>query len=301
MMFSSCQQEILLEVNWYGVGHLPMRKLVYFILLGIFSCDQPRKANDGIALFQEENTQWLTYEGRVPLDEKAYLYIELSISYSGQFGEGQFRLDEVFESENRRSNISSIEGSYSTLLGDNPGERLLQLYNSAHNEPLTRKYITRGASRTLTDKQVTMIREEPFRGTDLVLMIQGRDKLIVLDRRLQPVTTDREHNLVRRTSRIFTVEGYFRHNGDSADFYEINTGDVWAVSKLGAYHKAIRQYYQLTERKFEATYMKATGFSINHVNKEGIHTEALVIRNVLQMTSTTEAFPQKRSRHPRDL
>ena len=285
--------------NRCSYWHFPMEKLVYFILLGIFSCDQPRKANDGLPGFPDAGDRLMTYEGKIPLDEKTNLYVELSLSPSDQPGEGTFRLEEFLESENGRSKISFFEGRYSTLIGDNPDERIMQLYNTAHDRPLRRKYVIRRFNGT--DSQRTVLREEPFRQSDLILKIQGTEKLIVLDKELQALSTEREHNLIRRTSRVFTVEGYFRHNGDSADFYEMNTGDVWPVSKLGDYHKAIKQYYQLTERKFQATYMKATGFSINHVNKEGIDTEALVIRKVVQMTSTTQEFPQKRPRGPNDL
>ena len=279
----------------------PMRNMLYFILIAAFSCENPGNTRSGSLFPPEENASRFAYEGRVPLDEKRHLYIELSISEARHSGEGSFHLEEFLEEDNKRSPVASFTGNYSTLFSSNPDKRVLQLHNTGHSEPLTRKYLTRGFKGNLTDSNIRMIREEPFRETDLALSIEGNHKLIVLNKDLQPVSLDREYNLIKRTSRIFTIEGYFRHNGDSADFHELNTEDTWAVTKFGDYETAIRQYHQLTQRKFEVTYMKAIGFSISHTDKRGHQIEALVIRKVLQMTSTPHEFPPPKSRRPKDL
>lgn len=287
------KESIFLITNAWKHGRPAVGSLVCCALLATSSCQHPDRADAAMSATDDASEEWVTYEGKVPLDEESNLYLELSLRLSGETGEGLFKLREFLEDENGRDAISSFKGRYFTLVGETPEERILQLGNTSHDEPLTRRYTIRRSRGT--GSRTIMIREEPFRQSDLVLKIQGREKLLVLDKQLAPVSTDRDHNLVRRTSGIFTLEGYFRHNGDSADFYEINTGEVWAVTKLGDYYKAIRQYHQLTERKFEVTYMKAIGFSINHVNKQGVRTEALVIRKVLQMTSTTHEFPPRRS------
>ena len=265
-----------------------MRKLFYFILIAAFSCENSRNPRGELPFSPKENLSWFAYEGRVPLDEKRHLYLELSISGAAQTGEGSFHLEEFLEEDSKRSAVASSNGSYSTLFGANPDERILQFHNTGHTQPLTRKYLIQGF------KGNRKIREEPFRGSDLAVRSEGNNKLIVLNKDLQPVSLDREHNLIKRASRIFTIEGYFRHNGDSADFYELNTGDACPVTKLGDYHTAIRQYYQLTERKFEVTYMKGIGFSISHTDERGRQIEALVVKKVLQMTSTTDEFPPAR-------
>lgn len=279
----------------------PMKNILCFILIATFSCDNSGNTPAVASFPPEENASLFAYEGRVPLDEKRHLYIELSISEARQTGEGSFRLEEFLEEDNKRSPVASCVGNYSTLFGSNPEERLLQLHNTGHPKPLKRKYLSHGSGGSRTSSNTRMIREEPFRGTDLALGIEGNNRLIVLNRDLQPVSLEREHNLIKRTSRIFTIEGYFRHNGDSADFHELNTEDTWAVTKFGDYQTAIRQYYQLTQRKFQVTYMKAIGFSISHIDKQGREVEALVIKKVLQMTSTPHEFPPPKARRPKDL
>ena len=133
-----------------------------------------------------------------------------------------------------------------------------------------------------------MIREEVFRDSDLTVKLKGKNTLVVLDESLQPVTIDPVFNLHRRTSKLFTVEGYFRHNGDTADFLEMNTKESWAVSKLGDYRHAIRQYHQLTSEKFEVTYLKGVAYTIRQTNRQGNAVDALVLKNILQMTSAPE-------------
>lgn len=276
-----------------------LTKLLYPILLTAFACENSANTRSQLPFLPQDNTSWFVYEGRVPLDEERHLYLELSISEATQSGQGSFHLEEFLEQNDNRAPVASFDGSYSTLFGANPDERLLQFHNTGHAQPLIRKYLIQGFKGNLTDSHITMMREEPFRGTDLAVSIDGSDRLIVLNKDLQPVSHDREHNLVKRTSRIFTIEGYFRHNGDSADFHELNTEETWAVTKFGDYHKAIRQYHQLTERKFDVTYMKAIGFSVSHTDKLGRHIEALVIKRVLQMTSTPDDFPTQAPRKHR--
>jgi hypothetical protein len=101
----------------------------------------------------------------------------------------------------------------------------------------------------------------------------------------EPVSRDANHYIHKRSSDMFTIEGYFRHTGDSADFYEMNTEKRWAVSKAGAYIPAIQQYHQLSEEKFEPVYLKGVGYSINRPDESGKKIQALVIKRLLQMSS----------------
>jgi hypothetical protein len=91
--------------------------------------------------------------------------------------------------------------------------------------------------------------------------------------------------LIKRTSKPFTVEGYFTHMGDSARFEEINTEQLWPVSKLGAYHVATRQYHQLADKKYERIYLKGVGYSVVRYDRRDEGEEALVFKKILQMTS----------------
>jgi len=260
--------------------------MIFYILIGIFSCQRDKNPVAITPVLSLENNAWAVYEGRVPLHDKTDLYIELAMLPGVETGEGSYRIEEFIEEDFTFIPASTFKGKYSTLYGDEPGEMILQFHNSAWQGGLKRSYLAPGIQGNLTNSSIKMIREEPFRRTDLVLKVQGINKLLVLDDNTKPVTADPSYNLIRRTSKLFTLEGYFRHIGDTADFFEMNTREKWAVSKLGAYHQAILQYHKLIKEKSEVTYLKAVGFSIRHTNKESREIEALVIKRVLQMTSS---------------
>jgi hypothetical protein len=231
-------------------------------------------------------TDWTMYEGRIPLNENDHLYLEISMLPGDRMGEGSYRLAEFLEKENTYTPVSKFDGKYSTLYGDSPEERIIQFINSAQPEGVIRTYHTRASSGSITQSPLKMIREESFRNTDLAVKIERKNALIVLDQNLKALSPDPAHHLTKRTSKLFTVEGYFRHNGDTADFFEMNTREQWAVSKLGNYHQATRQYHKLARKKFEVTYIKATGYSVRHVTRDGKEIDALVFKRVLQMTSS---------------
>ncbi|HEX8041925.1 MAG TPA: hypothetical protein VF490_22420, partial [Chryseosolibacter sp.] len=233
-----------------------------------------------------EDNEWVVYEGRVPLGEKTFLYQELFMLPGNLAGEGRYRMSEYIEENDASTQVSSFAGNYATIYGKGPEERLVALYNSAHREGFKRTYLGNSPlGDRLTATHIRMIREERFRKTDLALRIQGRDRLVVLDQRLEPLTLEPEYNLVKRTSRLFTVEGYFSHRGDTSDFFEMNTKERWPVSKGGSYSQAIRQYHQLTTEKSEVTYLKAIGFSIRQPNRAGKESDVLVLKKVLEMAS----------------
>jgi hypothetical protein len=67
-----------------------MKKINYFILIGIFSC-QGEKTQEGIPPADpQEESAWKVYEGRVPLSEKTNLYMEVSMLPSGHLGQGSY-------------------------------------------------------------------------------------------------------------------------------------------------------------------------------------------------------------------
>lgn len=203
-------------------------------------------------------------------------------------GDGEFALEKFLEGDTAPDTISSFTGSYMILFGQNPDERVIRFHNTALTKGLKRSYLVPGFRGNITDSKLAMIREEPFRNRDLTVKISGSNKLIVLDNQMNAVSDEPEHNLVKGLSKPFTIEGYFRHNGYSADFFEMNTDRNWKVSKYGDYGKAGRQYHQLAQKKFDVTYLKGIGFPIHHTGKDGMDTEALVIKKVLQMTSAPQ-------------
>jgi len=263
-----------------------MKKMICFLVLGTFSCEMEKKPEERFSLYQAESNGWIVYEGCVPLNEESNLFIELSMLPSDPVGEGFFQMKEFIEENYHYTPASTFKGKYSTLYGEGADDMVVQFHNSAQAEGVKRTYLTPGFEGNLTDTHIKMIREEPFRQTDLAVKIQGKNKLLVLDQHQKLISAEPQFNLTKRTSKLFTLEGYFRHNGDTVDFLEMNTKEKWAVSKLGEYGQAIHQYHRLTKDKFEVTYLKAIGYSIQHTNKEGKEVDALVFKKVLQMTSS---------------
>jgi hypothetical protein len=262
-----------------------MKKITFFLVIGLFSCLNEERPDESPSALTGESKRWSTYEGRIPLNEKTNLYIELSMFNGETMDEGSFILDEYLEADHVYTPVSSFTGKYSTLYGEVPGKMIVQFHNSAHAEGLKRTFLSTTRA-TITGQAVRIIREEVFRDSDLAVMTEGTNKLLVLNQRFQPVSLEHQFNLFKRTSRLFTIEGYFRHKGDTAEFFEMNTRETWPVSKLGDYYHASRQYYQLTTDKFQVTYMKALAFSIEHPEAKGEFRDALVLKRVLQMSSS---------------
>jgi hypothetical protein len=275
-----------------------MKKILTFFILTALSCHTEKKPAEKFPS-DDTRTGWTTYEGRVPLSETRNLYLEVSMLPSALLGEGDFRLLEFLEDANLQVILSETHGQYTTIYDGDSNDLIIHFHNSAQAKGIRRSYISTASPTYFTDADVKVIREESFRNTDLVLKTQGKNKLVVLDARLKPVTLEAQYNLLKRTSKLFTVEGYFRHSGDTADFLEMNTGEKWAISKLGAYEQATRQYHQLVKEKWEVTYLKAVGYSVSHVGSVEKETDALVLKTILQMTSSpslTEEY-RRRSQH----
>jgi hypothetical protein len=191
-----------------------MTKKLFISFLILLSCNHDKPA----ALFPVQataNGQRIVYEGRVPIGEGRFLYLELSLLPGSIAGEGHYALSETIEGDTGHLTFSSIKGIYSTSFGHGPNGQgfIVHLQNSAVMEGVKRVYST-----------PTSIREEHYRRTDLLLQSEGDDKLVLLDKESRPLTNEAEYNLRKRTSRVFTVEGYFAHKGDTAEFYEVNTG-----------------------------------------------------------------------------
>lgn len=267
-----------------------MKNIISTLLIATFSCQKGKQVAETFPLQESDSKRWSVYEGRIPLNDNTHLYLEVSILPSDVLGEGSFHLTESLQEEQGSRIVSELKGSYSIIYGEGPEELIVQLHNSAHPQGFKRTYLSRGGGKS--NSEMKALKEESFRHTDLTLKIRGNNKLLVLDQKLKPITNEIEYNLTKRTSKVFTVEGYFRHNGDTADFFEINTREKWPISKLGEYARACNEYHRLVEKKHEVTYMKATAYSINQLNENGDEMEVLVFKKILQMTSTLELNPQ---------
>lgn len=199
------------------------------MILTFFSCNTGEKIPGTFPISEGGDDHWIVYEGRVPLDEKKNLYMEVSMLPSDLTGEGYFQLSESLEKDHTYTPVSEFRGKYATIYGEGPEELIVHLHNSAQAEGLKRTYLSNTGYKTyFSDADIQVIKEEFFRKTDLTLLSPGKNKLIVLDQNLKPLTLDPQYNLTKRTSKLFTVEGYFRHKGDTADFFEMNkyTGEM---------------------------------------------------------------------------
>ncbi|HEY0653751.1 MAG TPA: hypothetical protein VGD65_11515 [Chryseosolibacter sp.] len=250
-----------------------LRLLFFSTVFLLISCRDLKPTEEEFPV--KGTTEWITYEGRVPLNNKDYLCFELSM-LPGNPGEGNYRLREWVKTEEGTQAFGEFQGTYASF-STADGEIELHFQNSSYPSGLKR------TSRSADGKR---IREEEYRVRDLVLRKDGDNKLIALDNANQPISYEDNDNLSKRISNVFTVEGTFAHVGDSSVFYETNTEQVWPVSKEGEYDLAIRQYHQLANSKNEGVYLKGTGFSIYKVNARGKSIESLVFKKIISMSST---------------
>jgi hypothetical protein len=256
-----------------------MKAIFLLLLVSLFSLPSCNERKNTAVPLPEKNgiiNDMMIYEGRVPLDEKRALYIELSLVPSTIPGEGRFNLEEIVEDENESTALSSLTGMYAITYGYGEEEQdfMVQLHNSGLSNGIKRVYTT-------GEKMF----EETFRKNDLTLLSKGENKLLVLNNNSKPITLAPEFNLVKRVSKLFTVEGYFIYKNDTTDFFEMNTKEKLAVSNLGEYFKACQQYHQLTEKKSEPIYLKAVGFNVKQMDREGKEIQALVLKRIIQTSS----------------
>lgn len=252
---------------------------LFFLLVYLGSCDAPPEKSTEPFPLQTDFTEqgWIVYEGRIPLDEKRNLYLEVLMRPGNEAGTGDYRLTETIEDENSNDRLPAFSGKYSTFHGAIPEDLVVRLHNSAQLEEVKRVYY---------DPVAKKIKERSLRKTDLTLQRRGDDALIMLYQNAEPVSLESRYLLTKRTSRLFTVEGYFEHAGDSSLFLEMNTQERWPVSKLGAYNLAISQYHLLAREKSEGIYLKGIAYSVHQADREGKPVDALVLKKVIQMTSS---------------
>jgi hypothetical protein len=245
----------------------------FFVMFCLLcACSDAKRSEEEFPV--KSNTDWITYEGRIPVNDKDNIYLEVTM-LPGSPGEGYYKLDEFLETPAGVEKTGSFKGNYLTF-STPAGEIEIHFQNSSYPTGIKRRYTSPDGKR---------IREEDYRVRDLVLRKDGDYKLIALDNANEPISTDDNFNLSKRTSNVFTVEGKFAHVGDSSVFYEVNTNQTWAVSRQGSYELATRQYHQLANSKNEGIYLKGTGFSIRQIDSRGRSKESLVFKKIITMTS----------------
>jgi len=239
-----------------------------------FGCEQKPDAPD-----DSENSiassEWVVYDGEVPLDESRTLAIVLSLKQGTNVSEGEYQLTEFEKKENMQAELGKSKGTYAASFDTDTQAWIIRLQGAALENGVKRIYRPNPGT----------IREEIFRTRDLTLKKEDDDRLMVLDADEEPVSTEPGFNLIKRTSGLFTAEGYFVYKGNTAEFYEMNTHEKWTVSKRGAFYEAANQYHQLAKEKFESLYLKAVAFSIHSDAKKG-NNRMLVFKRIIQTSSS---------------
>ncbi|HEU5147382.1 MAG TPA: hypothetical protein VFT90_11735 [Chryseosolibacter sp.] len=251
-----------------------MRKLLFFLLLTAFiACSKLRPSSETFPHYEIEQEDWIIYEGILPANNGKEVKVELSLVPATPGMDSDYQMKESFHSEEPGSeyaaSISSI-GKYTVL--SSPGGLLIRLIDKRNTGAL---FLNRKLSRT-PDKEF-QIKE------DLYLKSNGEHELILVDGDFNAV--DRRYTLTRRTSPLFTVEGYFTVYSDTTDFFEKNTRKKWSVAHLGEYDEAVKKYNYLAKENFEGVYVKALSYSVLRKNKKGEDVKALVFKRILEIDS----------------
>ncbi len=249
-----------------------MFRFFFASLIALTACSDLKRSEEEFVT--KHDSEWITYEGRIPVNDADNLYLEVSM-LPGSPGEGQYKLQEYLETTSGLERVGAFKGTYTTFSKPS-GDIEIHFQNSSYPTGIKRTYRSPDGKR---------IREEDYRVRDLVLRKDGDFRLIALNNSGEPISLESDHNLSRRTSIIFTIEGQFAHVGDSSVFYEMNTDHSWPVSRQGLYALATRQYHQLANAKNEGIYLKGTAFSIRQVDRRGRAKEALVFKKIITMTS----------------
>lgn len=257
----------------YCARYMRILLIFLFAFALLLSCDS-RNTSDG--RFSENDRAVLTYEGRIVLNRDENLYVILSLRGSDEAGSGRYQLSETYEASDGYHTLPLLTGAYS-FEATTEGAIVVRMQQSGRDVPIKRMFINP------TDNKVY---EENFRDGDLtIIRSDDMTTATIINLRSQRIDPSNEPILVRRTSRPFTIEGYFTHMGDTSRFEEINTRELWAVSKLGIYYQVLRQYHELASEKYERIYFKGVGYSVVNARGGSDHGDALVLQRVAQMTS----------------
>lgn len=258
---------------------LPITFLFFCVLL--YSCGKEPVPADAFNVLPSQLRQ---FEGRVSLGTDELLRYEIDFIEGDITGEGIYKMKESLETPNGLELLQEITGQYTSAFGygDQQDAVIIRLHHSSLPDGVKRVFKANPSTRIIT--------EEVFRKKDLTLGKINEFTLMVLDNRLQPVSDDADHFLYRKTSRPFTVEGYFVHLGNNLSFHELNTDEDMDVAKLGEYETALKNYYQLRIEKSEKLYLKGVGYTTVVTDaKTGKQKEMLVLKKIIQMQSSAVA------------
>jgi hypothetical protein len=236
-------------------------KSVFPVFLLFLACvAEEKKDQQYFPVIEITDNEWATYEGRW-LTDGGIVDIELSLK-SGAFGiDSYFELNQRFLS-NTTANGIRTNGLYSTN-SNLPGK---ELGICLHDLGLWK----RGYLRYRKSNGAREVDEMFF-------VTRGNQELLPCDDKYTPLTTDWRYTLHKR-SKLFTVEGYFTFDQDSAEFYERNTMERWKLAQLAEFENLKMKYKQLAKEKYEGIYLKALAYSVADMTSQD--KELLVIREI---------------------
>ena len=229
-----------------------MRHLgIFLCLAGLLSCSRTRVSDESFPDYLSVDEDWITYEGTLPCQDRVDAHVELSLR-PGPFGmKSHYSLRETISGKYDGEKFvmgTRSEGTYSVL--ESPAGRIMEITHKIMNNALI-------IGRPFMDGKLVQ--------DDLRLRISGDHELVLLDDNFQQVSE--KYTLTRRTSPLFTVEGYFTVYDDTTDFFERNTQKTWSVAQLGEYDLALKKYNYVSKEKFEGVYLRALSYTVRSVDK----------------------------------
>jgi hypothetical protein len=216
----------------------------------------------------ESDFKVVSYEGDVLLDSEKYLHLTVDL-FPSEDGDGEFCVTEYVRDKDISAPDQVKRGVYD-IYHDQDERTIVILQRSALERPLRRTSLTKNG----------MVRTENFRNNDLTFLLR-EDRLELLDKGEQ-ISRSPQDLLYRRTTPEFTIEGYFMYSHDTAWIYETNTKIHWPLTKLGAFYQAARERNTLAQKKYDTTYLKATGYCIEWDLDKGERRNVLVLKKIIQ-------------------
>ena len=254
-----------------------MRHLVVFICMAVLlSCSRTRVSDESFPDYLSVDEDWITYEGTLPCENGVDAHIELSVKPGAPGMKSHYSMHETTSGKYAGSNFvmgRTSQGTYSVL--ESADARIMAITDkNTYNGLIKGRPVIEG----------NLVQD------DLYLKISGDHELRLLDDNLQHVSE--KYTLIRRTSPLFTVEGYFTAYDDTTDFFERNTLKTWSVAQLGEYDLALKKYNYVSKEKFEGVYLKALSYTVRGVDKSGNEMDALVFKRLLEEDSLRSANEQ---------
>jgi len=251
-----------------------MKTLVMILMAGaVCSCSRTQPASEPYPDYLIKDEDWIVYEGTLPVTNSGDTHVELSL-YPGAPGlDSRYRMMEYPDTPSTTGYRGWIGSRGTYVVLSSPEARIIHITDRS-----VFKAFLQGENFPRPD----------FGKQDLYLKSDGDNRLMFVDEDFRE--TSDHYVLTRRSSPLFTVEGYFSVYNDTTDFFEKNTQKQWSVAQLGAYDEAVRKYTYLSKEKFEGVYLKALAYTVRHLPKDGEEIDALVFKKILEMDSTTNLF-----------